>query len=786
MKKVLLTLSLLVITMGVMAIPAKKNTWKTLKLSDGKEVRARLSGDEWGHCWLGLDGKRYVKTSDGYVAQTDVMRQAASKKRHKAQNRRVKRIKRLKAALPTAARQEGGNVVTEGSSPYVGDKKGLIILVNFKDVKFQSGHNQALYNNIANTSGYSANGFSGSVSDYFKAQSRGVFNLTFDVVGPVTVSKNMSYYGGNDVQGNDLYPEKMIVEAVNLAKNSISDWSKYDWDGDGEVDQVMIIYAGEGEASTGEEDTVWPHEWVLEAAGDRVEVGTDLYVNTYACANEVDATYDDDGNVSGYALTGIGTICHEFSHCLGLPDMYDTQYEGNYGMQDWSLMDYGSNNGGGFVPAGYTSFERMYIGWLTPQELTTAKAVTGMKALDEADDVYVITNKKKESEYYLIENRQLTGWDAALPAAGMLILHVDFDEAIWAENHVNTNNDDPSYTLNDHQRCTIFHADGKDYMAPISSEMDAIMEKLNKMEENMAAGKTIDEDAYITLAEQYYDLLDQLTIDMEGDVYPQPDNDELTNTSTPRAFTYNANSDGRKLMNVSITNIKQNNDGTMAFNFAPDNTGSGTEGDNTDYGSGSVVPDNALFYESFNDCSGTGGNDGAWSGSIASSTKVPTDMTGWLAANGMYAGDQCAKFGTSSKAGIASTPAFAVNGTTTLTFKAGAWNAKNDGTTLNLSVPAGFTISPASVTMTKGSWTNFEVTIKGTGNVSVTFSAANGRFFLDEVLAVDPNITTGIVSVSSEVKPTDPNAPMYNLAGQRVGKGYKGIVIQNGRKFVVK
>ena len=774
MKKVLSTLLLVFITVAAMAVPAKKGLWKTITLENGQEVKALLKGDEFGHYWRTADGKRYVAVEGQYREETPEMRQMAASRRVQAQQRRM-------------ARQATETVhgVRRAPESHLNDKKGLILLVNFKDVKFQEENNQAFYNNVANTPGYTdENGFQGSVADYFKDQSRDQFRLTFDVVGPVTVSKNAKYYGENDANGDDKHPEEMVVEAVKLVKDQVTNWNQYDWDGNGEVDQVMIIYAGEGEADGGAESTIWPHEWQLQYVNLDFEVVDGVKINTYAVANEGSVQQDYWTGIEYFAVNGIGTICHEFSHCLGLPDMYDTSYGGNYGMGAWSLMDSGSYNGDGFIPSGYTSYDKYCIGWIEPTELTTAMEVNGMQALTESDDVFIIKNAAHPDEYYLLENRQKKGWDAETPAKGMLILHVDYDPDIWLYNLVNSNSDGSfGYPVNDHQRCTIFHADGVDKTGEIIDKINDIIEKMEN-----ASGS-----AYDKLEDQYYDLWDQYDADVKGDVYPQEGNKQLTNTSKPRAFLYNKNTDGRKLMNISITDITQNDDGTIAFKFAPDDTGSGEEGDNTTYGNvsggggsdGTVKPsiEGALFYESFDQCDGKGGNDGAWSGSIAAG-QFNTDNEGWVAEKG-YGADQCARFGTSSIAGSATTPAFAMNGTGVLTFRAGAWNAKNDGTTLNISVSNG-TINVASVEMEKGGFTDYEATITATGNVKITFEAEKGRFFLDEVLVKDPT-TTAIRTVDTT---GDKTTRIYSLDGRYAGSDCqllrRGIYIVNGRKVVIK
>ena len=557
MKKLLSTFFLSLAAAAVMAVPAKKGLWKTITLENGKEVNAQLMGDEFGHYWRTANGQNYYAVEGRYKEATPAVLQMAAQHRAKATQLRTARAKR---------HQTRG--AFSPSTIYQGDKKGLIILVNFSDVKFQDNNDQAFYTKMANTSGFSERNFTGSVADYFKDQSRGQFVLTFDVVGPVTVSKEASYYGQNDENGNDMYAEEMVAEAVNLAKEHVTDWKQYDWDNDGEVDQVMIIYAGEGEADGGAEDTIWPHEYCLSYLGSAVDVSDGLKVNTYAVANE---GFFSNGE---FYVCGIGTVCHEFSHCLGLPDMYDVSYSGNYGMQSWSLMDNGSYNNSGFTPPCYTSFEKLSIGWITPTELTETQSVSAMRALNDSDDVYMIRNAAHTDEFYLLENRQQKGWDTYVPANGMLILHVDYDENLWHYNLVNSYSDGTDdYPVNDHQRCTIFHADGADSTGLLYNKMNEVLNDYYN-----AIGS--EADNYLN---EYWTLYDLYDAEMQNDVYPQPGNNQLTNTSVPRAFLYNKNTDGRKLMNISITDITQNTDGTIAFKFAVDNSGS-EEGDNTDYG----------------------------------------------------------------------------------------------------------------------------------------------------------------------------------------------------------
>jgi M6 family metalloprotease-like protein len=511
--------------MATNAVPARPNMFRTLKLSDGTTVKARLVGDEFGHYWLTDDGRAFRKTKSGFMPiDTKQVGEKAKKRRAAANRHRMKRqAQKVRPQLMAAPRAgQIGN--------YVGDKKGLIILVEYKDnYKFQPENNQALYNRIANEEGFSEGDFVGSVYDYFLAQSEGLFKLKFDVVGPYTLAHERAYYGGNadTKDAEDLRPAEMVAEACQLADADVN-FKDYDWDGDGEVDQVYVLYAGNGEANYGDYDAVWPHEFSLSYAkengdGDGSLTLDGVTIDTYACSNELQpASIDRYGNVTAWKIDGIGTICHEFSHCLGYPDFYDIK-EQNSGMGYWDLMDIGSYNGKSYCPASYTSYERWVAGWKEPIELTEDTEITGMKALQKGGDTYVIYNDGNRNEYFLLENRQRVGWDDQVPGEGLLILHVDYDEYAWWNNEVND--------TKNHERMTWIAADND----------KAYERKYGK---------------------NYYDYYD-----MASDPYPYGKNNSFSNTSTPAADVFNKNTDGSKKLNKSVTEITQNSDGTVSFKF---------------------------------------------------------------------------------------------------------------------------------------------------------------------------------------------------------------------------
>ena len=499
MKKIFLGLVFLLAALTAFAIPAKRGQKTTLTLADGTQVVAELRGDEFGHYYEAADGRVFVKSASAdFYEQADkteitnranVRRMARNAKRAERRN-----VRHNEFGVPTS---------------YTGSKKGIIILVNFADKTFNAANNQALFNNIANTEGFNQGNFNGSMHDYFTSQSNGHFNLTFDVVGPVTLSQNYAYYGQNNSAGDDMRPEQMVVEACNLVEDMV-DFNDYDWDGDGEVDQVYIVYAGKGEADGGAKDTIWPHEWELSETYSDFDIDG-VHINTYACGPELNGSSQ---------INGLGTMCHEFTHCLGLPDFYDTRTNGtNFGMDSWSLMDYGCYNNNGYTPCNYTGYERMFCGWVEPIELTEDMQVTGMKSLEDYGDVYIMYNPGHHDEYYILQNVQKKGWDLYAESKGLMIMHVDYDKDIWQQDVVNN--------TTSRQRCTIFPADNS-----LSS--------------------------YSTY----------------GDLFPYNSNNSFGNNTSPAAKLYNANTDGTKLMNIEITGITQKSNGTIEFNFVNNNEGS--------------------------------------------------------------------------------------------------------------------------------------------------------------------------------------------------------------------
>lgn len=517
MKKLYLMLSMLfAFGAAANAVPAKK-LQKVITLTNGTQVSVELRGDEYLSWWEGTDGTAYRATADDAVFEAfdlEAQKPAAAARRARAEQGRVARLARVKNSLKGAddkMRGLGGDHIT-----YKGVKKGLVVLVDFKNKKFADGHDLEYYKNVINGKDFSdeEEGYVGSVRDYFLAQSNGQFELDFDVVGPVTMSKNYGYYGNDGAYQKDEKVYEMIKEACDGIQDKVN-LKDYDWDGDGEADQVFFLYAGLGQASGGSAGTVWPHESELRYWPCGVLSYSTGKINTYACANELQP--ETQGS-SRYISAGIGTICHEFSHCLGFADMYDTTGGGGYGMSVFDVMDQGSYNGNGFVPCNYTAFERIYAGWVEAIELIDPATVKDMKSVSDYGRPFIMYNYKNTNEYFLMENRQNTGWDKGLYGSnGLLIVHVNYVPSRWANNSVNS-------SAEKIQCCTVVNADGS--------------------RENT----------------QY---------SLQGDLYPYEVkgvtmNDEFTDESEPAAKLYTKNSDNSYALGIPITQIKRSK-GSVSF-----------------------------------------------------------------------------------------------------------------------------------------------------------------------------------------------------------------------------
>lgn len=422
MKKIGLLIVFSALVCSAWAVPARRGgIIKTQP--DGSEVTIYQHGDEHFH-WMTNENGEWLKVDiDGFYRVTEA----------------------LSAEEIEAKRMAAPKRVAQAASPLNIAPRGLVILVNFQDVKFTTskaemdsmltGENYSRsYSYKYNLRNYKITS-EGSARKYFYDSSNGQYNPQFDVVGPVTVSQNVSYYGGNDRNGDDKNPGKMVAEACRLVDDSV-DFSLYDNNGDGYVDFVYVIYAGYGEADGGAASTIWPHQYYVSMY-EHVRLDNKI-IDLYACGNELDN--------HSKKHTGIGTFCHEFSHVLGLPDMYETTGNGTHKtLGQWDILDYGPYNNDGNTPPAYSAYERFFMGWLEPRLITEPENVTlgELQSSNEAllisatDQHNLVGNNPNPTTFYLLENRQQTGWDEHIPGHGMMLTKVQYNSNKWAKNEVN-------------------------------------------------------------------------------------------------------------------------------------------------------------------------------------------------------------------------------------------------------------------------------------------------------------------------------------------------------------
>lgn len=463
MRKLFLFLFLVCLAITASAIPARR-VWRTYTQTDGTQLKLMLIGDEHFHYFITTDSLPvvqrdgafyYAKASHNNMIASDILahniEQRPQAELSAAQDFMNQKSSIMKAASNARSTMLPALIERKPANAYQGEKKGIVILVSFSDLDYAETDPQGAFNDLCNKEGYNVGGERGSVHDYFRDNSYGQFSLKFDVVGPYKAPKPWSYYGKDSNRGHDLNVRELIKFAINSADPDVN-FKDYDWDGDGNVDQVYVVYAGYSQAAGADANTIWPHESELGYAypyyDNRVKVDG-VYVNKYACGAELQGT-------SGTTMDGIGTFCHEFSHCLGLPDFYDISANAgaanyNYGMGIWDVMCMGAD----FGPVPYTAYERNYAGWLDYQVLDPDKPckVQKLRPIDhpsQPGEVFQIKTDN-ENEYYLLECRNYTGkWGRDLiyygnsTYGGLLVTHVTYDKARWQWNDVNTT--DGNYT----------------------------------------------------------------------------------------------------------------------------------------------------------------------------------------------------------------------------------------------------------------------------------------------------------------------------------------------------
>lgn len=416
---------ILLSSVAALAIPANPDIMKHIQ-PDGSVIEYRIMGDEHYHYLTDTAGRRVNISEDGWmlpVANPDIIRANAEDD--------VPEVQPTKYLLSGTA------------YPASGSPKALVILAMFKSKWFSMEDPNDYYTRMLNEPGFSDNHATGSALDFFIENSLGRFTPQFDVYGPVILSKSIEYYGENDIYGYDMHPEEVVIEALTALDRKV-DFSQYDTDGDGVIDNVYIFYSGNGEQDSGTPYLIWPHSAdILDFELDQDYYFDGVLLNRYAMSNEL--------KNSSNKPDGIGTFVHEFGHVLGLPDFYATSYTGAFTPGRYSTMDLASYNNEGRTPAYYSIFERMCLGWATPVEFPESGDYE-LTTISESNAGFIIPTENPD-EFYLLENRQQVGSDVHIPGHGMLVWHIDYDMQDWDNNVLNNRRA--------HQRIDLVEADNK-------------------------------------------------------------------------------------------------------------------------------------------------------------------------------------------------------------------------------------------------------------------------------------------------------------------------------------
>ena len=511
MKKIVLALIAGLMCWSVAhAVPAKPLPFTHIQ-SDGSAVTVMMQGGEFNHSLVTLDGLTVARDMKGDYcysvngALSDIL---AHDKGHRTLEEQAFLAAYRNDVTLVGQSCRGPRRTDENEHPQVptiGSPRIPVILVNYTDVKFIDEDPAVTFQNQFNEMEYSC-------LNYFESQSRGKFSPVFDILGPVDLPMDRAFYGANvRVYGTEVDAQlgTMIYDACTGLPDV--DFSDYDNDGDGYVDVVVVLFAGVGEAQAWRNvpESVWPcqwdmqesYEWGCSSTGPFMLNG--VTIDKYAVFNELEGNSNTSTNIDG-----VGTFCHEFSHCLGLPDFYHTGGGSVFGMSTWDIMDHGCYLNNGYTPAGYTSYERHFMGWMElidPVENTRYF----MAPLNTPKGTAVkVVNDANPDEYYLLEYRTKTDWDEYIPGEGILILHVDYDKTAWDNNTPNN--------IGSHQRMTIIPAD------------------------NVWTGYS-----------------------NSTDVWPLGEKDSLTNNSTPAAVVFTG-----QYMNKPITGMSVDKEnGTASFWF---------------------------------------------------------------------------------------------------------------------------------------------------------------------------------------------------------------------------
>ena len=478
-RQIIIVFALNVFVNIALAVPAFREP-VTITQPDGNTLTIRLYGDEFRKVRTTIDGYLIRENAQGFYAYAvrdtdnrlvagqviarDPEKRSASDKVFLNKVQKIDSETDLNTIQPVMSKMRSVPAVSASTGfPKTGSPRSLVIMVNFSDKSFVVPTPQTAFTSLLNQDNYSENGGTGSARDYFMAASNGQFSPQFDVVGPYTLTNTMAYYGANDTNGDDTKPAYLIVDACKAANDAGLDFTQYDADGDGFIDNVFVYYAGYNEAEGGPANTIWPHRWAVQPGynftnNQSLITFDGQKVYDYACTSELRGS-------SGTNMCGIGTFTHEFGHVIGLPDYYHTAADKST-LDYWSIMDAGAYLNQGRTPPTYSAYDRFYLGWLIPEQLSMpadkslyplSQSKTPLSSTAKQAYLLSATNHNLNGaspspvEFYIMEYRRKVGWDTYLPAEGLLFWHIDYNQTAW-DNNTPNNYTGTSQTASSHMR----------------------------------------------------------------------------------------------------------------------------------------------------------------------------------------------------------------------------------------------------------------------------------------------------------------------------------------------
>lgn len=529
----------------------------TVTQPDGTTITLRAFGDQDLNYFLASDGTLVCQEGTAYfvadvaedgtltpsklLAHEPSLRTEAERKAASAQPRQTFYGSIERQVASSRARREP--VQTSSTLlPSTGSPRVPVILVEFADSTFSLANPRATFEKYLNakelfdkSADPDIDNNYGSVARYYSDMSRGKFTPSFDLYGPVRLPRALKHYGAGSSSNERM--DSLLHDACAAVDDSV-DFAQYDANGDGYIDLIYVIYAGYSQSISGNStDCIWPKSGTTNVS--RKFDGKSI--NRYGVNNELNGTPKNQAN--GWRTNGIGLFCHEFNHCMGMPDLYPTSGSKglqliNHEMEYWSVMDAGEYTNNGYRPTAMTAWEREALGWMDINTLNAPADIT-LTPLDEGGKAYRIVNDGDETghEYYIVENVQQRGWNGSAFGHGMMVTHVDYDASAFGLYGAKVNS--TAY----HPRMTVVAADGM--LVPIyyvgetiSEPSDTQMRQWNSIFTGKYLGKTFSAADY--------------KAEHAGDLFPGTSGvTQLTDTSTPASATVYTGSMGKPITEIA-------------------------------------------------------------------------------------------------------------------------------------------------------------------------------------------------------------------------------------------